>query len=392
MSSDKNIELTILMPCLDEAETLEICIKKAQKYITDNSIRGEVLISDNGSTDGSIQIAESLGARVTHATQKGYGAALINGINDAYGTYIIMGDCDDSYDFSDLNNYMAELRNGHDLVMGNRFKGGIGAGAMPILHKYLGNPVLSFIGRLFFKIPVKDFHCGLRGFNREKIKALKLRTPGMEFASEMVVKSALNDYSIIETPTTLTPDGRTRPPHLNTWSDGWRHLRFLLMYSPKWLFMYPALFALFAGLGLTALLLPGTFSVSSNVTLGMNSLIAACFLILMGLQGLSFAIISRRYAAMRGLLPEIDDRSSFIEKLSLEKVLIFCVALFITGTIGFVNSLMTWFSVGLGPLEVGSLTKTMALSGTSITAAIQIAFSFFLAEIISIKSDYSMEN
>jgi glycosyltransferase involved in cell wall biosynthesis len=227
-NNNKSIELSILMPCLNEAQTLANCIKKAKAYLRQSGIAGEVLIADNGSTDTSVQIAQQLGARVVHIAQKGYGAALQGGIQAAYGKYIIMGDADDSYDFSQLNLFVEKLRNGYDLVMGNRFQGGIAPNAMPFLHRYLGNPVLSFIGRCLFHIPIGDFHCGLRGFNRQNILALHLQTMGFEFASEMVVKAALNDIKIAEVPTTLQKDGRNRPPHLNTWRDGWRHLRYML--------------------------------------------------------------------------------------------------------------------------------------------------------------------
>ncbi|HNZ44276.1 MAG TPA: glycosyltransferase family 2 protein, partial [Bacteroidales bacterium] len=238
------MELTILMPCLNESETLAICIQKARSFLQRNGIDGEVLIADNGSTDGSKEIAVSEGARVVDVSDKGYGNALIGGINAAKGKYIIMGDADDSYDFVNMEPFVEKLREGYDLVMGNRFKGGIAEGAMPFLHRYLGNPVLSFIGRLFFNIKTGDFHCGLRGFNADRIKMLKLHTPGMEFASEMVVKSSLFKYKMAEVPTTLKKDGRSHPPHLHTWRDGWRHLVFLLMYSPKWLFLFPGLIIL----------------------------------------------------------------------------------------------------------------------------------------------------
>ncbi|HEX8868831.1 MAG TPA: glycosyltransferase family 2 protein, partial [Lentzea sp.] len=229
-------ELTILMPCLNEAETLETCIRKAQGYLERSGVVGEVLIADNGSTDGSQKIATDLGARVVDIPAKGYGNALLGGIRAARGKFVIMGDADDSYDFSNLDDYVTRLRAGADLVMGNRFKGGIEPGAMPPLHKYLGNPVLSAVGVLFFKAPVRDFHCGLRGFQRDVMLKVGLHTSGMEFASEVVVKSCLAGLRIEEVPTTLKKDGRSRPPHLRSWRDGWRHLRFLLIYSPRWLF------------------------------------------------------------------------------------------------------------------------------------------------------------
>ena len=232
-------ELTILMPCLNEARTIGVCIYKAKEFMARAGVSGEILIADNGSVDGSIDIAVAMGARVVSVTEKGYGAALIGGIRAARGEYIIMGDADDSYDFESLDPFLAQLRAGDQLVMGNRFKGGIAPGAMPMLHRYLGNPVLSMIGKLFFKVPISDFHCGLRGFRTEAIRELDLRTTGMEFASEMVVRSGLAGLRITEVATTLRPDGRGRPPHLRTWRDGWRHLKFLLMYSPQWLYLVP---------------------------------------------------------------------------------------------------------------------------------------------------------
>ncbi|MGH8673146.1 MAG: glycosyltransferase family 2 protein, partial [Burkholderiales bacterium] len=242
------LELTILMPCLDEAATVARCVEKARHFLERTAIAGEVLIADNGSGDGSGALAEAAGARVIRAPERGYGAALRAGIDAARGKYVIMGDADDSYDFSRLEPFVEKLREGFPLVMGNRFKGGIRPGAMPALHRYLGNPVLSFVGRLFFRTGVGDFHCGLRGFDREHILSLGLRTPGMEFASELVVKAALTGWRIAEVPTTLSPDGRGRPSHLRSWRDGWRHLRFLLLFSPRWLFLYPGLALLAVGL------------------------------------------------------------------------------------------------------------------------------------------------
>ncbi|MGH7135946.1 MAG: glycosyltransferase family 2 protein, partial [Pirellulales bacterium] len=227
------------MPCLNEAATTGKCVVKALRAIDDGFIDGEVIVADNGSTDGSVEIAAAAGARVVYASRKGYGSALAAGIAAARGTFVVMGDADDSYDFSHIPRFVERLREGDDLVMGNRFLGGIEPGAMPPLHRYLGNPLLSGIGRLLFGSPCRDFHCGLRGFRREAICALGLRTPGMEFASEMVVKATLHGLKISEVPTTLSPDGRNRPPHLRSFRDGWRHLRFMLLFSPRWLFFYP---------------------------------------------------------------------------------------------------------------------------------------------------------
>lgn len=386
MTDNGKPELTILMPCLDEAETLAVCIGKAKSFLLKNNINGEVLIADNGSTDDSVAIAEASGARVVKVTTRGYGAALMHGIKAAGGKFVIMGDADDSYDFSRLEAYVDKLRAGFDLVMGNRFKGGIEPGAMPFLHKYVGNRVLSFIGRLFFKIPFGDFHCGLRGFNRERMIALGLTTPGMEFASEMVVRASLAGLTMAEVPTTLSPDGRSRPPHLNTWRDGWRHLRFLLMFSPRWLFFYPSLMVLSFGLILILVLLPGPVSITPNVTLDVHSMIIGSFATIIGTQGVFFSIITRRYAATQGFLPLEVRVKKVLDFLTLEKVLIVAGLLFFGGLIGLANSVYVWWSASLGPLEYGSLVRVLMISGTSVAISIQLAFTAFLAEIIEIKT------
>jgi len=385
--NDDNIELTILMPCLNEEETLGVCIDKARGYLEKHNVNGEVLIADNGSTDASISIAEEKGARVVNVERKGYGAALQGGIKNAKGKFIIMGDADDSYDFVNLQKFVDKLRDGYDLVMGNRFKGGVKKGAMPFLHKYLGNPVLSFIGRLFFKIPVGDFHCGLRGFNKEKITSLKLHTTGMEFASEMVVSSALNKFKIAEVPTTLSPDGRTSAPHLNTWRDGWRHLRFLLMYSPRWLFFYPSLLVFAFGISLTAALFSGPVTFISGITLDVHSVIVASFSTLVGAQGMFLSVVTRRYAVMKGFLPENEKHSWIFKLMTLEKVIAVAIVLFIAGFAGAFHSVSVWLSADMGPLEYGSLVRELMISGTAIALAIQSGFTAFFAEILNIRTD-----
>ena len=283
------MELTILMPCLNEERTLASCIARAQGFLDRSGIAGEVLVSDNGSTDRSREVASAAGARIVPAPQRGYGAALIAGVEAARGRYVIMGDADGSYDFSALDAFVAALRNGADLVMGNRFRGGIAPGAMPPLHRYLGNPVLSFIGRRFFGGPLKDFHCGLRGFNRSAMLRLDLVTTGMEFASEMIVKALQAQLRVVEVPTTLAKDGRDRPPHLNTWRDGWRHLRYLLLYTPRWLFLYPGL--TLAIVGLMQLVyahvqVPG----DTRWPLGIHTQLFAAAAMVLGWQTLLFAV------------------------------------------------------------------------------------------------------
>jgi hypothetical protein len=377
-SSDQDIELTILMPCLNEAETLAGCIEKASGFLARSRVKGEVLIADNGSTDGSIAIAKGLGARIVHVPIRGYGAALLHGIAAARGRYVIMGDSDLSYDFENLEPFVEKLRSGCDLVMGNRFRGGIGPDAMPFLHKYLGNPVLSFVGRLFFSIPVGDFHCGLRGFNRKAILDLDLKSSGMEFASEMVVRSSLAGHSIAEVPTTLAKDGRSRPPHLRTWRDGWRHMRFLLLFCPRWLFLYPGIAVLGVGLVLSLALLPGPIALSPNVSIDVHTLIVGCFAILVGTQLISFAVISRRYAAARGFLPAsryLDDHGHWI---TLENLLIPAVILFVLGLGGIGYCVFQWAAVDFGPLNYAGLIRVLTVSATAVAMGLQVAFTAFL--------------
>lgn len=294
------LELTILMPCLNEARTLATCITRARHFLSRAGICGEVVIADNGSTDGSQAIATRSGARVVEVPTRGYGAALIAGIEAAQGRFVIMGDSDDSYDFGALDPFVEALRAGHQLVVGNRFRGGIAPGAMPVLHRYLGNPVLSFLGRRFFGGQLGDFHCGLRGFDRGAILKLHLVTPGMEFASEMIVKSLQARLNISEVPTTLNKDGRDRPPHLNTWRDGWRHLRYLLLYSPRWLFLYPG--ALLATAGLLQLIATQIWEQGQlHWPLGVHTQLFAMAAAVLGYQTLLFAmgaVLARHLAGL----------------------------------------------------------------------------------------------
>jgi glycosyltransferase involved in cell wall biosynthesis len=377
------VELTILMPCLNEAETLATCIRKARAFLEQNGVDGEVLVADNGSTDGSREIAESEGARVVPVEARGYGAALLGGIAAARGRYTIMGDADDSYDFSNLMSFLEKLRDGNDLVMGNRFKGGIAPGAMPRSHKYLGNPVLSGLGRLFFKIPIGDFHCGLRGFNTERVRALGLTTLGMEFASEMVVRSSLAGYSMTEVPTTLAKDGRSRPPHLRTWRDGWRHLRFLLIYSPRWLFLYPGIVLFVLGLIGIVLLFPGEFRLGAS-TLGINTFVAACMMVLIGIQAVTFAAIARRYATQRGLLPPSTRYSRALSRLTPERVLVAGLVLFVISLIGLLWAVWQWISVDFGPLTDQRILRVLMLSFTGLAAAVQLGMLAFLVSLMDI--------
>ena len=377
----QNIELTILMPCLNEAETIAACIQEAQGYLDRHGVQGEILIADNGSIDGSQDIARSLGARVVNVPKKGYGAALKGGIDAVRGRYVIMGDADNSYDFSDLQPFVEKLRAGSDLVMGNRFLGSIKKGAMPFLHRYLGNPILSFLGRLFFTIKIGDFHCGLRGFSRDRIRALGLEATGMEFASEMVVRSSLGGYAIAEVPTTLRPDGRSRPPHLRTWRDGWRHLRFLLFYSPRWLFLYPGLALIIFGLLGSSLLLPGPVVVGGT-TFDIHTLMAASVSILIGLQLATFSIISKRIGVRRGYLPPNQGWQTLFYNITLEHILLVALMLLLIGGGGMTWTFSQWAHVSFGPLNYPFTLRIFLISLTFLVAGIQLASTAFLASII----------
>jgi hypothetical protein len=384
--SEGGLELTILMPCLNEAETLAVCIDKARGFLERSGVKGEVLIADNGSTDGSQAIAEAHGARVIPVPERGYGAALIGGTAAARGKYVIMGDADDSYDFENLDAMVAKLRDGADLVMGNRFKGGIKKGAMPPLHRYLGNPVLSFIGRLFYQIPVGDFHCGLRGFSRQSMLDLKLKSPGMEFASEMVVKAALHKLDIVEVPTTLSPDGRSRPPHLKTWRDGWRHLKFLLLHSPKWLFAYPGAAMVLLGLLGCAFLSQGAVRLEGvGIELSIHTLVVSCFSILIGTQLLAFATLARRYSVIEGFLPPPSAFKGVVGGATLEWTLRLAAVVLVGGLAGAGWAVWSWAKTGFGPLGYDAIMRVLVPSLTAVTAAVQLGASAFLASLFTLR-------
>lgn len=372
-----SLELSIIMPCLNEAETLATCIEKAQWYLQEYQIKGEVLIADNGSNDGSQEIAIKMGATLVNVKEKGYGSAIMGGILGAKGEFIIMADADDSYDFTNLNPFVEKLRSGYDLVMGNRFKGGIKRDAMPFLHKYLGNPVLTWLGKLFFRSPCNDFHCGLRGFRKQAILGLNLRTTGMEFASEMVVKSTLNGLKITEVPTTLSPDGRSRKPHLRTWRDGWRHLRFLLLYSPRWLFLYPGFFLMIMGLISTIILLSSP---------RVHSLLYSATAIIIGFQLVNFAIFTKVYAIQEGLLPQDKKFLKFIDFFTLEQGLIFGTILFMLGGITSIFALFQWESVGFGSLNPIFTMRLVIPSVTAIALGLQVIFASFFLSIFQLKT------
>jgi glycosyltransferase involved in cell wall biosynthesis len=376
-----DIELSIVMPCLDEAETLAACVAKARRFLDENGIAGEVIVADNGSTDGSQQIARALGARVVDVDRRGYGAAIQGGIEAARGRFVAMGDADDSYDFLSLLPFVEKLRAGADLVMGNRFQGGIAPGAMPPLHRYLGNPVLSFIGRLFYATPIGDFHCGLRAFSREAIGRLGLNTTGMEFASEMVVKAALQGLRIEEAPTTLVPDGRSRPPHLRSWRDGWRHLKFLLTFAPKWLFLYPGLALLAAGVAGLGWLLPGNVQLG-GIQLGVHSLLFSAAFVLMAAQVLSFAYLARLFGVREGFWPQSRGLAALSGWFSVERGCIYGGVL-LSGGLGLALAAVgSWAATGYGPMAVESLMRLAIPAVLMSCLGLQCVFSAFFAGLI----------
>ena len=378
-----DIELTIVMPCLNEAETLERCIVKARAYLDRTGIAGEIVIGDNGSTDGSQDIARRCGARVIDVPRRGYGAALMGAIEGARGKYVIMGDSDDSYDFSDLDAFVDKLRAGHDLVMGNRFRGGVKPGAMPFLHKYLGNPVLSFIGRLFFGSEIRDFHCGLRGFRQDIISVLGLQTTGMEFASEMVVKATLFKLKIAEVPTVLYPDGRSRPPHLRTWRDGWRHLRFLLIYSPRWLFTIPGIALTLIGLVLGAAIVHGPKQLL-GATLDTNTIIYAGTAVIIGFQATVFGLLTRVYGMVTGFLPRKQALERFTQSNALEKGLIVGLVLFLIGLGMSIHAVLVWHDAHFGLLIYPDILRLVIPSAVAIIVGFQVMLAAFFLSVLMI--------
>jgi hypothetical protein len=378
------VELTVLMPCLNEAETVATCVRKAVKFIADYGIAGEVLIADNGSTDGSQDLARNAGARVVAVPEPGYGNALLGGIEAARGQYVIMGDADDSYDFTALMPFIERLREGADLVMGNRFKGGIAPGAMPALHRYLGNPVLSYLGRLFFRAPIGDFHCGLRGFRRHSVMRLGLEASGMEFASEMVVRATLAGQRVEEVPTTLAPDGRSRQPHLRSWRDGWRHLRFLLLSSPRWLFFIPGTAVLAAGVVITALMIPVLHSVPSDA-LDMYTLTTGCAMIVIGFQSVLFALFAQVYATMEGLLPEDARISRLFGAWSLERGLRAGGLLAAAAVAGLAAQMARFYGAPFSRVGHDSSLWVGLLSAAALILSFQVILGTFFLSILRIR-------
>jgi glycosyltransferase involved in cell wall biosynthesis len=377
-------EVSVVLPCLNEAATLPACIAQIHKTFAEHGIAGEIVVADNGSTDGSQTIAERLGARVVRVSHRGYGNALIGGIDAAQGKFVVMGDSDCSYDFGHLPRFVAQLRAGNDLVMGNRFRGGIKPGAMPPLHKYLGNPVLTAIGRLFFKAPCGDFHCGLRGFSKQAYYRMNLRTTGMEFASEMVVKAALFGMRIAEVPTTLSPDGRNRPPHLRSWHDGWRHLRFLLMYSPRWLFFYPGAVLMALGAVVGMILLPGSVQVGA-LRFDVHTLLYAAMAVLLGFQAVVFALFTKVFAISEGLLPDDPKLNRWFKYVTLESGLIAGFGLTAAGVVATILAVGSWGGTGFAELDPQRSLRLVIPAVLALTLGVEIVFSSFFLSVLGLR-------
>ena len=382
------VELTILMPCLNEAETLARCIETARLGIQRSGVRGEIIVADNGSTDGSPAIAQKLGARVVPVTEKGYGGALRGGVRAALGKWIIMGDADDSYDFSEADRFVKKFQEGFELVMGCRLPVGGGTimpGAMPWKNRHLGNPVLSFIGRLFFKCPAHDFHCGLRGFTRAAFEKMDLQTTGMEFASEMVIKSTFKHLKIAEVPVTLRPDGRSRPPHLKPWRDGWRHLRFMLLFSPRWLFLAPGIF-----LSLLGIILGGALSVQNlavgGINLNVGTLMMACMAVVVGFQLIAFAFFTKVFAIAEGLLPDDPTFSRVFKFFNLEKGILLGLAVLLAGILLFLRAVWIWRQHDYGALDYEQNLRRLIPAATLIVLGVQAVFSSFFMSALGLKT------
>lgn len=382
--SPAGIELSVVMPCLNEAETIETCIQKAQGYLTRSGVRGEIVIGDNGSTDGSQEIARKCGARVIDVPMRGYGAALYAATLAARGKYCIMADSDDSYDLSNLDPFLQQLRNGFDLVMGNRFAGEIKPGAMPWKNRYIGNPILSSVGKILFRAPVGDFHCGIRGYTKEAFEKMHLRTTGMEFASEMVIKATLFKMKITEVPTVLAPDGRSHAPHLRPYRDGWRHLRFMLLFSPNWLFLYPGLSAVLFGLIVGGLLTRESIIFFDHVRLGIDTLIYCGVLIVGGFQAVLFSVLSRAYAVQEGLYPRALSEASPIGKVSLEVGLTVGLLVFLAGLITAIFAVFSWRQHGFGELVPEHIARLVIPSSVAMSLGIEIVLSSFFMSTLEL--------
>jgi hypothetical protein len=381
----ETIEVSVVMPCLNEAETLESCIRKAQRALLEANIAGEIIVADNGSSDGSIEIAQRLGAQVVKVQDKGYGNALMSGIEAGRGKFIVMGDADDSYDFGHIPRFVEQLRRGSDLVMGNRFRGGIQKGAMPPLHQYFGNPALTRLGRLFFgNRSVGDFYCGLRGLRKQAYERMGLRTTGMEFATEMVVKATLLKMRVAEVATTLSRDGRSRPPHLRTWLDGWRTLRFFLLYSPRWLFLYPGLGLMLLGTLLGAWLLPAPRTVAA-ITFDVHTLLYAAVFVLLGFQAIAFAVFTKLFAISEGLHPPDPTLDEAFRYITLEVGLLAGALLILAGLGVSVYAVGFWQSRHFGPLDYAQTMRLVIPASLFLTLGGQTVFASFFLSVLGLR-------
>jgi glycosyltransferase involved in cell wall biosynthesis len=378
------MELTILMPCLNEAKTIATCINRAKKLLEENRIHGEILVSDNGSTDNSQEIAAGLGARVINCPVKGYGAALQFGIEKARGRYILMADSDDSYHFDEAIPMIENLRRGYEVCMGTRLKGRIMPDAMPWLNRYIGNPVLTTVGRIFFDIPLTDFQCGMRAFRKDSILGLNLITTGMEWATEMIVKAKLGGLKITEVPITLYKDGRDRKPHLRPWRDGWRHLRFMLLHTPRWLFFIPGSLMMVTGFAGKIILLPGMFRIG-KVNFDVHSMLVMTFLLILGVQVTFTGIFATLYGHITGILPYNERFNKTLRKLTLEKLLIACLLLGIAGSGGFLYTFWDWYRVGFSELNYQVTLRKLIPSLTLITVSVQGMFNGFMLSLLFMK-------
>lgn len=378
-----DVELSVVLPCLNEAETVAVCVRKAVANLAELGVVGEVIVADNGSTDGSQELARQAGARVVHIPIRGYGAAIMGGIHAARGTYVLMADSDDSYDLGNLGPFVESLRAGNELVMGNRFAGGIEPGAMPFLHRF-GNPVLSGIGKLFFRIPTNDFHCGIRAFDRARILELDLHTTGMEFASEVVVQASLAGLRIAEVPTTLSKDGRSRPPHLRTWRDGWRHLRFLLLYSPGWLFLFPGYLMLVLGILGGAATITGAHR-WGGIVFDTGTLVVASTCILTGAQLVIIWAAARTFASSMGLVPRTPSLDRWLKRISLERGVAAGVIAFLAGCAGVAVAVVRWRSADFGELDWRQNLRLLVPSLTGVVLGLQLMFGSFLLGIANLR-------
>ena len=384
VGDSETIEVSVVMPCLNEAETLGSCIGKAQRALREANVAGEIVVADNGSSDGAVEIAERLGARVVHVKARGYGNALMGGIAAASGKYIVMGDADDSYNFGHVLRFLEPLRKGADLVMGNRFRGGIQKAAMPPLHRYFGNPALTWLGRLFFRSPVGDFYCGLRGFRKDAYERLGLRTTGMEFATEMIVKATLLKLQIAEVPTTLSPDGRSRPPHLRTWRDGWRTLRFFLLYSPRWLFLYPGLAFMMIGVLLGLWLLPSPRAMG-GVTLDVHTMLYSAAFVLLGFQAITFAVFTKFFAVSEGLLPPDPTLDKLFQYITLEVGLAIGALLATAGLAISLYAVGAWENKHFGALDYSHTMRLVIPAALFLTLGAQTIFASFFMSVLGLR-------